>query len=333
MVTNGCGGGRIPRELPATPEEGLRLELGLSLGQQTAMQNASCETIRAPAEVRLRVGDALRVSGPVDIVYKDSSGASTGVVRRTPPANVADLVALAGPLDLQVVAAPPSGVFMKCAQGPTAPTVSSIGAHASAYTGRGPKVAIIGDSLTVQTWNQLYDALVPSYAVRIGAYAGEGYNPGPLKKAINELEKRPGTGSTAPQLPETAPDQGVMVAVAEEFAKSRPDIVVLELGTNDAWNRRSTADAISAMEKMAADFRPACMIGLQLAENSKAKGWSNREARELNLAMRDWADHVIDWARLSARPGLLAPDAVHPTPAGRQVLTDAVAEAVRSCTK
>jgi lysophospholipase L1-like esterase len=171
-------------------------------------------------------------------------------------------------------------------------------------------VAILGDSLTVLGWKQLYDGLDRHYAVRIGAVYGEGYNGGRYSKLFRDV---------------------FMLDTAQDVARSHPAIVVLALGTNDALSAGSLAPSLSAMSKMVAAFRPACMVGVTLPEDSPAKGWSASKARALNAAMRLWADQIVDWATLSRRAGMVTDDGIHTTPAGTEVRARALIAAVKKC--
>jgi lysophospholipase L1-like esterase len=195
---------------------------------------------------------------------------------------------------------------------PKTPTVGKLGLIAKSYTGSGPKVAIIGDSLTVLEWNDLYSSLDRHYAVEIGAFFGEGYNPGKFSQALH----------LSPPL---------LVQTAHTYAASHPSVAVLALGTNDAWNRRSTPKALAAMATMIAGFKGACLVGITLPENSTVKGWSNTEAHSLNVAMRKWANQVVDWASMSAAPAVLGAGGVHTTAKGTNLRADAIIAAVKRC--
>lgn len=204
-----------------------------------------------------------------------------------------------------------------CSDPPAAPAakvppVGNAGGIATTYTGSGPKVVILGDSLTVLEWNDLYEGLDSRYSVRIGAWKGEGYNPGPFSVAAFH-------------------GQAIIPYVAKRWARSHPAIVVIALGTNDALSRHSTSIAISTMDRMVREFRGACMVGITIPENSTVASWSNSEAHALNLAMRSWADQIVHWTPISDRPGILS-DGIHTTPKGTQVRTDAIISAIERCT-
>ena len=193
---------------------------------------------------------------------------------------------------------------------PKPPAIGKIGQAAKSYTGSGPKVAILGDSLTALEWNDLYDSLDRDHAVEIGAWYGEGYNAGKFSEGLGAA---------------------LLPATAKGFATSHPAVVVLAIGTNDALYRRSTPQALAAMQTMVAEFRGACMVGVTLPEHSGVKGWSNAEAHTLNVAMRKWADQVVDWASMSTGAGILQADGIHTTAKGTKLRANAIVAAVERC--
>ena len=194
-----------------------------------------------------------------------------------------------------------------------APPVPNYGAIATAYVGHGPKVVILGDSLTVLEWNDLYDALDDRYSVEIGAWYGEGYNGGPFSAGALH-------------------GHAIIPAAAKGYARSHPAIVVFALGTNDALERHPTSIAISTMATMVREFQGACKVGITIPDDSTVAGWSNTEAHTLNLAMRAWADQIVDWTHMSARPGILTADGIHTTHKGTRVRANAIVSAIERCT-
>lgn len=156
-------------------------------------------------------------------------------------------------LTLRYVAAALALMITACASAndPKAPSVGPAGATENTYTGSGSKVAIIGDSLTVLDWKQLYDGLDRRYAVSIAALFGEGYSGGSYSSYFHNI---------------------LMLNAALDLAKSHPAIVVLALGTNDALSPRPLTVSLTTMGKMVAAFRPACMVGVTLPAETSAKG-------------------------------------------------------------
>jgi lysophospholipase L1-like esterase len=195
---------------------------------------------------------------------------------------------------------------------PEVPRVGKVGASASSYVGAGRKVVVLGDSLTVLGWKRLYRALARDHRLAITAWVGEGYNPGVLSR-LAESEAL------------------VPLAARTTYAPTRPDVVVIALGTNDALYRRSTDRALAVMRQLVEMFGGACLVGVTLPEHLTIAKWSNEQARALNAGMREWADRVVDWARISIRPGALQPDSIHPTETGTRLRSAAIVSAVRTC--
>jgi lysophospholipase L1-like esterase len=196
---------------------------------------------------------------------------------------------------------------------PAPPPLGVGGQIAQRYTGNGPKIVVLGDSLTVLSWDQTYNDLTGDHAVMAAAWDGEGYGGGPFSDRV-------GGG------------HALLPAVAQTYAKTHPDVAVLALGTNDVWN--SSRDVGSALVEMAAmvnELKPACLVGVTIPETSAAGHWNGADARVLNHAMRVWADRVVDWARISQGPRITRPDHVHPTKQGAKRRAAAIAVAVRSC--
>lgn len=81
------------------------------------------------------------------------------------------------------------------------------------WTGDGPKVVILGDSLTVSSRDELRERL-DDVSLKIGAHFGEGLAGGALSAA---------TGSP------------LMESIATTYSADPPEVAVIALGTNDAW--------------------------------------------------------------------------------------------------
>ena len=196
---------------------------------------------------------------------------------------------------------------------PAPPPLAAGGQIAHTYTGGGMKVVVLGDSLTVLSWDQTYNDLTGDHTVMAAAWEGEGYEGGPFSNRVG------GRGALFPK-------------VAQTYAKTHPDVAVLALGTNDVWNSsRSIGGALVQMAAMVNELKPACLVGVTVPETSAAGNWNGAGARVLNRAMRAWADRVVDWARISQAPGIIRSDHVHPTKRGAERRAAAIASAVRSC--
>ena len=214
-----------------------------------------------------------------------------------------------------LVVAPLVFVAVACGKAPApvvakAPKVTALGATATRFTGTGRKVAILGDSLTVAEWNALYDGLDHRHAVAIAAWFGEGYSPGPASRSFG------------------AP---LILKAAKTYSRSHPAAVVLALGTNDALTQSSST--FPNMATLVKEFQGACKVGITLPEHSTVAGWSNSTAHTINIAMRQWADQIVDWASISTRPGMVGADGIHTTPEGTEVRAKAIIAAIERCTK
>jgi lysophospholipase L1-like esterase len=165
-----------------------------------------------------------------------------------------------------------------------------------------------------------------------------------LHGAVEELEVRLGdawelrvdavSGATAAQ----------QVDAAVELAALEPpaDQLVVDLGTNDVTGGVALAESVDAIERIMASHPQARCVHLVTVTDRRrdAEGITRwPEAEELNAALRgltsDPRVRIVDWADLlrqadGAEPALLV-DLVHPSPAGNEVLVDAIAESVEAC--
>ena len=177
-----------------------------------------------------------------------------------------------------------------------------------AYRGEGPTVAVLGDSLTYISRDELRADLA-QYSLRIAAWLGEGFDGGPFS--------------------DTFGDERLMLDLAPKFATDAPDVLVLALGTNDAWNpSRSLPDALAVMQRIVSTFPDSCLVGVTIPQDLTIPDYDNQRGRAINSAMRGWADVVADWR---PTPQMLAPDGVHPTGAGIPARAKLVGDAVRRC--
>jgi lysophospholipase L1-like esterase len=184
-----------------------------------------------------------------------------------------------------------------------------MGAIESEYAGSGPTLAVLGDSITDQSRAELHHALDPHYRTKIGAVTGEGYGSGPLSVAAGE-------------------GRVLMLEAATQYARDDPAMVVIALGTNDAWNPRLRLDtAKAAMVEMIAKFSASCVVGVEVTEWSEAEGYNRDEARTLNGQLRDLADVVVP----ALPPSDVGADMIHPKVEGRKAFANAVASGVRKC--
>lgn len=173
----------------------------------------------------------------------------------------------------------------------------------------GPRVALVGDSITDGARNELDAALGDAYELEIVGRFG---------KRTEEVE------------PEVA-----------ALATSTPSAVVINLGTNDVLQRVPTERAAASLDRMVAALGEAdCVLVVTINESMTVSGTSFTDgARALNARIEQIADahdnaSVVDWnAAIDDHGGNdeLTSDTFHPSAAGRAVLADAYRDAVDRC--
>lgn len=179
------------------------------------------------------------------------------------------------------------------------------------WYGTGPKVAILGDSLTVQARPHLRELAGGSYALKIGALYGEGVSGGAL--SIN--------------LPEP-----IMPAVIDQYAEDPPDVVVLALGTNDVWQRQiGLASFEREWHSATRSFPDACIVGVTATETDEAWMYDPDEARQINRVIRRTVDVVVDWSSRGSSDRYTDTDHIHLTAEGRAHFAELVMAGVDRC--
>jgi lysophospholipase L1-like esterase len=179
----------------------------------------------------------------------------------------------------------------------------------SEYSGSGPTVVVLGDSIADVSRTELHHVLDRHYRTKIAAVWGEGFASGPLSAAIAE-------------------GKAVMLVAAAEYARDTPTTVVVVLGTNDAWNPRLELDAAeNAMAQMVAEFPTSCIVGVEINEWSKARNYDRGEAAALNEQLRVLADVVVP----ALEPSDVAEDMIHPKAEGRMAFARAIDSGIRRC--
>lgn len=179
----------------------------------------------------------------------------------------------------------------------------------SEYSGSGPSVVVLGDSIADVSRRELHRVLDPHYRTKIAAVWGEGFASGPLSAAIAE-------------------GRAVMLEAAAEYARDTPATVVIALGTNDAWNPRLELDtAEDAMGQMVAEFPDSCIVGVEINEWSRAENYNRGEAAALNEQLRALADVVVP----ALQPSDVSDDMIHPKAEGRMAFARAIGSGVGQC--
>jgi hypothetical protein len=178
----------------------------------------------------------------------------------------------------------------------------------------GPKVGIVGDSITWYSATDLTNTLGPWYDVDI---SGEpGYTIG---EQLPQIERMISSDSPPPQ------------------------DWVINLGTNDAiqagYGNFETGWQADFNQEIALTNYAACVVLFTINLNADHfEGGSGDVAEELNTQIEALADlepwhfRVIDWNDLVASdPFWMMPDGIHPNVIGQQDLSDWVALALQSC--
>ncbi len=181
------------------------------------------------------------------------------------------------------------------------------------YTGlaSGPTVAVLGDSITQLSTHAIHAALDATANVAV-----RGIN----NQRIDQLQP-----------------------VAERFAATDPQQVIIALGTNDAGQGQPLADSEAALETMLATFPAAACITIVTVNNSTSNAEYNGRASALDTYLRSLpATHpqvqLFDWQRVreiywqAFEPdGQWTTDSIHPTPLGQVQYAAGMAAAVANC--
>lgn len=193
--------------------------------------------------------------------------------------------------------------------GTTTTGVADFGSAEEAFSGSGPTVVILGDSLVVQTRDQLHELLDADHATKIAAYVGEGFGGGSFTAALGA-------------------DEPAMQGVAADYEADGADVLVLALGTNDAWlPELGVDDAVAGIEEIVARFPGACIVGVEVNPWSEAPGYEPAEADAITAALEGVADVMVP----SLTPDQTDADQIHPNADGREALASGIAEAVGDC--
>jgi len=167
-------------------------------------------------------------------------------------------------------------------------------------------VALLGDSITHEAEPELRAALA---FTTIGTVIG-----------------RPGMTAT-----EAGPDAELIAA--DFIAAELPEIVVVNLGTNDALKNVATAETLAALDGIYATLRPTRIVAVAVTTRFSGSEFDNRvQAINDHLRARCQAGgnpvSVVAWDEIVAADEALLSDGLHPTPRGRARLAAAVAATV-----
>jgi len=200
---------------------------------------------------------------------------------------------------------------------PTAPDTRRPAQPIEPYRGAGAKVAVIGDSITFVARDEIRAALTSG-----------GFAP-----SVAGLYGYTATGAAPTAL---------------SYVATAPDIVVVELGTNDATELAYPASTATpatyrdAMRRITEAFPGACVAVTTVttdrtksALHFRADAW-NAAARGIDDWLRTTYPNVIDWQSAIHHDGLagtplVQDDEVHPDPRGAAVLAQLDVDAAEHC--
>jgi lysophospholipase L1-like esterase len=191
----------------------------------------------------------------------------------------------------------------------TTTAVADFGSAEESFTGSGPTVVILGDSLVVQARDRLHELLDTDHSTKIAAYVGEGLGGGSFTAALGA-------------------DEPAMQTIAADYEADGADVLVLALGTNDAWRPElGVDDAVAGIDEIVARFPGACVVGVEVNPWSEAPSYDPAEADAITVALAEVADVMVP----SLTPEQTADDQIHPNDDGREALASGIADAVRGC--
>lgn len=178
------------------------------------------------------------------------------------------------------------------------------------YTGEGPKVVVLGDTILHQARQDLR-AELEDHAVKVGAVVAEGLSGGPVSAESPDAD---------------------MLTVARAYAADRPEVAVVGLGTYDVVNPDgSVEEAEARVDEIAATFADSCLVVVTITERGAGPDYDVAEAARINARLRSVADAVADWQVQGVYRGLRDQGGIVPTEDGRRRLAELVAEAVEDC--
>lgn len=199
----------------------------------------------------------------------------------------------------------------------TAPTAGrpDLGSVDDEPTGSGPLVAILGDSLTTSS-RDLLVADLHDRSVLIGAMFGEGWADGPFSDKLDA-------------------DPPLIVDAALRYAAQRPAVMVLALGTNDAWNPSLPVDdALRQVDRaLEAIENGTCVVVVEVDESvPEQANYDGERAARINDRLATRAEVTVPWSELTdLHRRWLADDGIHLRAAGRRARSTLIADAVASC--
>lgn len=179
----------------------------------------------------------------------------------------------------------------------------------TACSSSGPRVAVLGDSITQLSNTELHTALEKSFDADI----------------VGRFGKR----------------SDEVVGDAATMGAADPKVAIVNIGTNDAAQSVPIAQTRAALDRIVSDFDGAkCVFLVEVNEQITSNGTQRVDAvRAINdqlrqIASKNDAVRVIEWNRIEAENGgaaQLTYDTVHLSQKGRIVLADTYLKAAESC--
>ena len=178
------------------------------------------------------------------------------------------------------------------------PLVLVAAACIPAYQGnpQGTKIAIIGDSITYVSDASFHAQLDETHSVSVDGKPG---------MKVADLQDD-----------------------ATEYARTHPDVVVINLGTNDGAAAATPLSAALGLLYMASKFPDACVVLTTLNTHTGSPGL-NAFSADLNTGIRQ--GRFVDWDAIAWARGMTY-DTVHPSRDGADILAELTADVVaRAC--
>ena len=126
---------------------------------------------------------------------------------------------------------------------------------------------------------------------------------------------------------------GITIAQAthlvEEAAASRPDVLVIELGTNDGVLSTEELSLTASLAVLDTATSVPCVVWVAPAERNDI---TRRLVAHLDQQARERPNlRILRWDEAAAHPEWFAEDGVHHTDAGQVAFADAISEGIEDC--
>lgn len=179
------------------------------------------------------------------------------------------------------------------------------------YSGRGPRVVILGDDTIRAAEADLRRALA-GYSLKMAAISGEGFTGGEWSSVEPSAE---------------------MIRIARDYGEDAPRRVVISLGFNDLRPGGPDHQTVLASARSLFDqFQESCIVGVTNHTDPPVPDHRVVRGRALNDLVRQRSDRLVDWNALArTHAEYVSADGVTPTPAGSEALTQAIRLNVEAC--